>query len=74
MESSRLRDGQFGGEDPVVAQEGPQDADSSAADRGSHGPDAFGALAALFEAEGPVRPFSDFSDDAGPCGHAGHPP
>lgn len=48
MESSRLRDWQLGGEDPVAAQEGPQDAGSSAG-QGNHGLDVLGALAALLE-------------------------
>nr|AAG02348.1 putative transporter [Streptomyces verticillus] len=55
MKSSRLRDRQLGGEDPVVAQESPQDAGPTPC-QGDDGLNVFAALAALLEVEVPVRP------------------
>ncbi|OKJ27786.1 hypothetical protein AMK22_29640 [Streptomyces sp. CB01580] len=53
--SSRLRDRQLGGEDPVVAQEGPQDTGSSAGE-GNDCMDVLAALGALLRVEVPVGP------------------
>lgn len=70
MTKSRgLRDRRNGGEDPVVAQEGPQGSGPSPV-QGDDGLDVCAALAALLQAEVPVRPVAD---DAGLGGRVEHP-